>query len=67
MMTYSKEFLAAKKKVGELSAKRDVAIKKLQELCPHVYLNSSSAIPRGPSFQDCNICGLSTYYIPGRR
>lgn len=61
MKVYSKAFREAQTEVFLLEEKLKKAQARLQDVCPHVYLNGRSAIPNGISHENCRICGMSTY------
>ena len=62
MIKYSKKFEKLKLKVYKLRKQLYEAEKDFMKECPHMYLDGSSAFPRGISFTDCSLCGCSSYY-----
>jgi hypothetical protein len=63
MKAYAKGFLRAQERVRKLEERLEKAKKDLQDLCPHVHLDGTSAIPKGLSHSECTICDQSTYYM----
>lgn len=62
MSKHSKEFIHQHDLVLALREKLEVEIAQLQKLCPHMHLDGSTAFPRGMSFVDCSLCGMSSYH-----
>jgi hypothetical protein len=60
---YSKEFSEARSEVESLETRLQAARLKLQEVCPHVTLDGRSTFPKGISFVDCRLCGISTHDV----
>lgn len=63
MIVYTKKFQKLRKQVDDLQSRLDEKTKEFQKECPHTHLNGSSAFPKGTSFTDCEICGMSNYYV----
>lgn len=66
MKKYDATFLAQHTTVKNLRKAVIAEEKKLQELCPHVHLDGTSAFPRGLSFTDCTLCGMSSHDVGSR-
>lgn len=62
-MNYTAAFLKQLAVVKKLEEKHKVALDRLQKLCPHVDLAGRSTFPRGLSFTDCTMCGISSHDI----
>lgn len=61
MKTYSEEFMRQLDKVESLKTELRKAKDELQKLCPHVDTTGRSMFPRGLSFTDCRLCGISSH------
>lgn len=67
MKAYTKEFTRALERVEQLRTNLEKAERALQDECPHVRLDGTSTFPRGTSFVDCTLCGLSNHDLGRKR